>query len=54
MRKHYETGRELAADFADKKRKLPDLAVPSLQLVERPCVVRERCRLRRLAANHAR
>ena len=47
--KHYETGRELVADFADKERKLPDAAVPELLQVEEACVVRERCRLRRLA-----
>ena len=49
VRKHYETGRELVADFADKERKLPDAAVPELLRVEEACVVRERCRLRRLA-----
>ena len=48
VRKHYTDGAELVADFADKKRRLPDHAVPGLLAVARPCVVRERCRLRRL------
>jgi hypothetical protein len=48
VRKHYANGAELVADFADKKRKLPDLAVPRLLGLAQPCVVRERCRLRRL------
>ena len=48
VRKHYETGRELVGDFAGKQRKLPEAVVPRLRLVEQPCAVRERCRLRRL------
>lgn len=48
VRKHYDNGAELVADFADKKRRLPEQAVPDLLAVARPCVVRERCRLRRL------
>ena len=46
--KHYETGAELVEDFAPKERKLPDEVVPLLQAIEGKCVVRERCRLRRL------
>lgn len=49
VRKHYRTGADLVDDFADKERKLPDDAVPSLRALKRPCVVRERCRLRRLS-----
>ena len=47
VRKHYDNGAELVADFADKKRRLPEPAVPRLLVVAQPCV-RERCRLRRL------
>ena len=47
VRKHYDNGAELVADFAGKKRRLPELAVPRLLVVAQPCVVRERCRLRR-------
>jgi hypothetical protein len=48
VRKHYANGTELVADFADKRRQLPDGALPRLRAIARPCVVRERCRLRRL------
>jgi hypothetical protein len=48
VRKHYRTGAELVADFASKERKLPADAVPSVRALTRPCIVRERCRLRRL------
>src|ERR687892_114592 len=46
--KHYSSGAELVEDLASKPRKLPPEAVPVLERLERPCVVRERCRLRRL------
>jgi hypothetical protein len=49
VRKHYASGRELADDFAGKQRRLPEHALPRLGALARPCVVRERCRLRRLA-----
>jgi hypothetical protein len=48
VRKHYENGAELVDDFADKQRTLPDHALPHLRRLAQPCVVRERCRLRRL------
>jgi len=48
VRKHYANGTELVADFADKKRQLPNHGVPRLLVLAQPCVVRERCRLRRL------
>src|SRR5712692_653785 len=48
VRKHYDNGADLVDDFAVKKRKLPASLVPSLRALERPCAVRERCRLRRL------
>jgi hypothetical protein len=47
--KHYANGAELVDDWADKERKLPEEAVPRLSAIDRPCVVRERCRLRRLS-----
>jgi hypothetical protein len=49
VRKHYANGLELVDDFAGKQRRLPVQAMPYLEALERPCVVRERCRLRRLA-----
>lgn len=48
VRKHYDNGADLVDDFADKKRQLPDRAVPRLLTLTQPCAVRERCRLRRL------
>jgi hypothetical protein len=46
--KHYPSGAVLVEEFAPKKRKLPAEAVPLLTSIARECVVRERCRLRRL------
>jgi len=46
--KHYETGAALVDDFASSERTIPAEAVRSLQAIESECVVRERCRLRRL------
>ena len=48
VRKHYDNGAQLVDDFADKQRALPDRALPQLRRLAQPCVVRERCRLRRL------
>ena len=48
VRKHYANGAELVADFADARRQLPDRALPRLRALAQACVVRERCRLRRL------
>ena len=48
VRKHYASGADLVDDFADKQRNLPEEAVPELLALARSCVVRERCRLRRL------
>src|SRR2546428_12998021 len=50
VRKHYASGAELVADFADKQRHLPERVVPGLLALSQPCVVRERCRLRQLQA----
>jgi hypothetical protein len=48
VRKHYRTGAGVVDDFAGKDRTIPELAVPKLRALARPCFVRERCRLRRL------
>jgi hypothetical protein len=48
VHKHYANGASLVADFADARRQLPEDAVPRLLALAQPCVVRERCRLRRL------
>ena len=48
VRKHYANGAELVEDFAGKQRRLPEHALPRLRTLTRPCVVRERCRLRQL------
>jgi hypothetical protein len=48
VRKHYMNGADLIDDFAGKQRALPDAVLPSLRRVKRPCIVRERCRLRQL------
>jgi len=48
VRKHYRTGADLVDDFADKERTLPPELVPGLRTLAGPCIVRERCRLRRL------
>ncbi len=50
VRKHYANGTELVDDFAGKQRRLPKHAQPQLRALTQPCVVRERCRLRRLQA----
>ena len=48
VRKHYANGPELISDFAGKERRLPEHALPELEASDGPCLVRERCRLRRL------
>ncbi|HET8892566.1 MAG TPA: hypothetical protein VFM96_00515 [Gaiellaceae bacterium] len=48
VRKHYPSGADLIDDFADKKRRIPDDAVPGLLARTDPVTMRERCRLRRL------
>ena len=47
VREHYRNGVELIDAFAGKKRQLPSNALSRLRTLDRPCVVRERCRLRR-------
>ena len=46
--KHYSDGADLVNDVAGSKRSLPEAVVPMLEAIDRPLVVRERCRLRRL------
>ena len=48
VRKHYSNGVELVEDVAGSKRRFPEEAVPGLERIDRPLVVRERCRVRRL------
>jgi hypothetical protein len=48
-RTQFPNGSELVADFGPKERRLPHAAIPELLTVEQPVVIRERCRLRRLA-----
>jgi hypothetical protein len=52
VRKHYASGADLIADFAGKQRQLPDKKLPSIGAIAGPCLVRERCRLRRFTVNH--
>jgi hypothetical protein len=46
--RHYASGASLVEDFATKERELPADAIPALERIDQPLVVRERCRLRRL------
>jgi hypothetical protein len=48
VRKHYFNGAALVADFETSERTIPADAIPRLQGVGEKCIVRERCRLRRL------
>jgi hypothetical protein len=48
VREHYDDGADLIDAFADKRRKLPVDALSALRTLARPCIVRERCRLRLL------
>jgi hypothetical protein len=46
--KHFKSGAALVDDFGSKERTVPAEAIPLLRSIERECVMRERCRLRRL------
>ncbi len=48
VRKHYSSGADLIDDFADKRRRVPEEAVPQLLTLADPLTMREHCRLRRL------
>lgn len=47
--RHYGSGADLIEYFEAKRRSVPADAIPVLKSTERPCLVREACRLRRLA-----
>ncbi len=46
--KHYPDGASLVEDWPEKRRKPPPETITLLKAVSSECVVRERCRLRRL------
>jgi hypothetical protein len=46
---HFENGSKLVTHFEPKKRRLPEQEIPGLLKIHQPVVMRERCRLRRLA-----
>jgi hypothetical protein len=48
VRQHYPDGADMVDEWADKKRQLPEAAVPLVRTIEQPVAIRERCRLRRL------
>jgi hypothetical protein len=48
VRKHYVNGAALVSAFETSDRNIPAEAIPRLRRLERECVVRERCRVRRL------
>jgi hypothetical protein len=48
VRQHYPDGADMVDEWADKKRRLPETAVPVVRAIEQPVAIRERCRLRRL------
>lgn len=50
--RHFASGPALIEDYADRRAGVPAPAVPLLQTTADPCVVRERCRLRRFRTVH--
>ncbi len=46
--KHYASGADLVADFAQSIRRLPVAVVPALSALSSPVAIREHCRLRQL------
>ena len=52
--RHYPSGGSLVEDFETSKRSIPPDAIPLLNTIERPCIIREQCRLRRLHTTGAR
>jgi hypothetical protein len=52
--RHYPSGGSLVEHFETSKRSVPPDAIPLLTAIERPCIVREHCRLRRLRTTGAR
>ncbi len=53
VRKQYRDGADVVDDFATKERTIPPAAVSRLRTLDSPCMVRERCRLRRLRVKSA-
>jgi hypothetical protein len=53
VRKHYANGAAVVADFETSERNIPVDAIPRLLAVDQKCVVRERCRVRRLRVPEA-
>ena len=45
---HFDDGADLVDAYSTKRRQLPNNELPTLRVLAGPCVVRERCRLRRL------
>jgi hypothetical protein len=45
---HFRDGAELLSELSDPERSLPADALPLVKTLRRPCVRRDRCRLRRL------
>ena len=45
---HYPNGVHLREDIVESGQRFPETALPVVRTLERPCIVRERCRLRRL------
>lgn len=50
--KHYANGADLADDWERSERRPLNEPLPGLHAIARPCVTRERCRLRRLRVRH--
>lgn len=46
--RHHRDGPSLLEHWSEKERRVPPACAARLQTLARPCVVRERCRLRRL------
>lgn len=46
--KHYSTGAEAVDDLTEKEQRIPQDAIADVRAILRPCVMRQRCRLRRL------
>jgi hypothetical protein len=49
VRKHYDNGAALSRDFERSERQVPKAALGEVLALEERCILRERCRLRRLA-----
>ena len=51
--RHYPSGAALIEHVETSNRSAPPDAIPLLNAIERPCVIRDRCRLRRLRTTGA-